>query len=394
MKKLICLVCAASMFLLSGCSGGSIYSNYRELEQLMVIQTMGFDKTSDGITLSVSTGNSGGGTSSSGGSDSSSSGGGTSKTSRMSIIADTISLAQEKLRDYSASEELFFAHTSYIAIGEDTARESIVPYIIYIGRSTALREDTPIFIIVGETANTLVLGAGGEDYDATNVLKSLERNIENRGDSQIFSSSDITAALNQRDACLVTAIECVKAKDVLEDAKDDELTALPAGYAVISHGKMIGSLDMTAARGISVLQNKLKSCYTNVDVEGEEISLLLEKCACEISPEISGDKVKSLDIKIELSSAIAEAVSEPQLQNINRALEDEVEKWVKSALDAELSYGCDFIGLGSTLEKKKPFKLSGLGESFSQSLDGLSYNINVKARVVRSFDIEITEASK
>ena len=42
--------------LLTGCSGGSIYSNYRELEQLMVIQTMGFDWAESGVRLSASSG--------------------------------------------------------------------------------------------------------------------------------------------------------------------------------------------------------------------------------------------------------------------------------------------------------------------------------------------------
>ena len=115
MKKLICFICAASLVLLSGCSGGSIYTNYREIEQLMVIQTMGFDKSPDGITLSVSTGNSDSGTSSG------------STTAHMSASAKTISLAEDRLRDYSASEELFFAHTSYIAIGEACARSSLTP---------------------------------------------------------------------------------------------------------------------------------------------------------------------------------------------------------------------------------------------------------------------------
>ena len=396
MKKLICLICAASLFLLSGCSGGSIYTNYREVEQLMVIQTIGFDKDSRGITLSVSTGNSGGGTSSSDSSGGSSSGGGSgnAKTSRMSVTADTVSLAQEKLRDYSASEELFFAHTSYITVGEDTAREGITPYLIYIGRSTSLREDTPLFIIVGETANKLILGAGGKDYDATNVLKSLERNLEQRGDCQVFSASDITADLNQRDACLITAVKCAKAKNVLDDAESDELTALPAGYAVIKSGKMVGTLDMDTARGVSILRNKLKSCYTDLDVDGEAVALLLENCSCEISPSLSGDKVKSLDVKVELSSAMAEAAGEPPLERINRALEAQAAEWVKSALDAELKYGCDFLGIGSILERQKPFKLAGLGESFSDCLRGLTYNINVKAELVRSFDIENTEGSE
>ena len=55
--------------LLTGCSGGSIYSNYRELEQLMVIQTLGFDRTPDGVRLSASSGSdsAGGGGGSKGG---------------------------------------------------------------------------------------------------------------------------------------------------------------------------------------------------------------------------------------------------------------------------------------------------------------------------------------
>lgn len=396
MKKFICLICAACLFLLSGCSGGSIYTNYREVEQLMVIQTMGFDKDKNGVTLSVSTGNSGGGTSSSDSSGGSSSGGGSgnAKTTRMAVTAGTINLAQEKLRDYSASEELFFAHTSYITIGEATAKDSITPYLSYIGRNTSLREDTPIFIIVGGTANELILGAGGKDYDATNVLKSLERNLEQRGDCQVFSASDITANLKQRNACLVTAVKCTAAKDVLEDAKKDELTALPAGYAVIKGSKMVGTLDMDAARGVSILQNKLKSCYTEIEAEGEPVALLLENCSCEISPVLAGDKLSSLDIKVELSSAMAEAEGEPKLEKLNSALENEAAKWIKAALDKEVEYGCDFLGMGSILERHKPFKLAGLGESFSDSLGKLSYNINVKAEVVRSFDIEDTEGSE
>lgn len=392
MKKLICVICAASLFLLSGCSGGSIYANYREIEQLMVIQTMGFDKAVSGITLSVSTGNSGGGTSSD--DSGSSSSGGNAKTSRMSVTADTVSLAQEKLRDYSASEELFFAHTSYITVGEDTARESIAPYIIYIGRNTALREETPVFIIVGGTSKELVLGAGGKDYDATNVLKSLERNLEHRGDCEILSASDITSALNQRSACLITAIKCSKAKNVLEDAESDELTALPAGYAVIKDDKMVGALDLNAARGVSILRNKLKSCYTELSVEEKSVALLIENCRCEIKPVLSGDKLKSLDINVEIQSAMAEADGEPSLEDVNSALKSEAKAWVKAALDAQLRYGCDFLGLGSILERQKPFKFAGLGESFADGLKQLSYNINVRAEVVRSFDIENTEGSE
>ena len=65
-KKITAAVLALSLIALSGCSGGSIYSNYREIEQLVVIQTMGIDKTDDGVCLSISSGSIGGGSSGSG----------------------------------------------------------------------------------------------------------------------------------------------------------------------------------------------------------------------------------------------------------------------------------------------------------------------------------------
>lgn len=56
MRKLIAILCALGVAVLSaGCSGGSIYSNYRDIAELMIVQTLGFDSMPDGgVTVSVS----------------------------------------------------------------------------------------------------------------------------------------------------------------------------------------------------------------------------------------------------------------------------------------------------------------------------------------------------
>ncbi len=47
MKKLVSLLLALAMMPgLAGC--GSVYSNYREMEQLLVLQTMGLDSAAEG----------------------------------------------------------------------------------------------------------------------------------------------------------------------------------------------------------------------------------------------------------------------------------------------------------------------------------------------------------
>ena len=92
-KKLTAAVLALSLLALSGCSGGSIYSNYREIEQLVVIQTMGFDAAGDGVGLSISSGNTGG----SGGSGKD--GSKPQTTLRMSAEAGSLTVARETIQD-------------------------------------------------------------------------------------------------------------------------------------------------------------------------------------------------------------------------------------------------------------------------------------------------------
>ena len=243
--------------LLTGCSGGSIYSNYRELEQLMVIQTMGFDWAESGVRLSASSGSdsAGGG----GGSESGAEQSGSAGVARLAAEAPSFSLAEEKMQDYSAREDLFFAHTAYIAIGGASAKESLKPFLDYIERSTDLRLDIPLFVVTNGTASELVLGAGGETYDATSVLRSLERNIILRGDGVIFSAAEVVSSLDENGCALITAIKSVKADKAVKEAKAAELTAIPDGFAVIKNGRAVGSVPVDCAKGVNVLQNKVGS---------------------------------------------------------------------------------------------------------------------------------------
>ena len=49
MKRLIsAALCLSLVFPASGCSGGSIYSNYRDIAELTVVRTLGFDLTPEG----------------------------------------------------------------------------------------------------------------------------------------------------------------------------------------------------------------------------------------------------------------------------------------------------------------------------------------------------------
>lgn len=384
LTRIIAVVCLAA--LLSGCSGGSVYSNYREIEQLMVIQTMGFDYAKSGVRLSASSGSDsaggGGGGNAKGGEQ-----GGSAQVARLSAEAESFSLAKERMQDYSAREDLYFAHTSYIAVGGESAKKSVMPFLDYIERSPELRLDIPLFVVTNGAASELVLGAGGESYDATSVLRSLERNLNLRGDGVIYNAAQIVTALDTNGCALISAVKAVKADESVKEAKQSELTAIPDGYTVIKNGKAVGSIPIEYARGVNILQNKVGPSSVELDTDGTRATVQLDKCSCDINPVFDGEHLAGLDIQITLTAALSETADSIETQKLSRALANTAKLWVTKVLGISQSLECDFLQLGSVLERKEPKRLAGMSSDLSESLPSIYYNVGVEAEVNRSFDV-------
>ncbi len=386
-KKLVSAVLALSLLALSGCSGGSIYSNFREIEQLVVVQTMGFDSTKDGVKLSISsgdTGSSGGGSSEGGGSS------GGKSTLRMSAEAASITSAQEKVQDYSPKEQLFFGHVDYIVLGRSALDGGVEPYFDFIERSSSLHLDIPVFAVSDSEASELLLNVGGKDTDATSALRSVERNLELRGDCYIFSAAEIAADMNTNGAALICCVRCADAKEADKEAEEGEKTALPDGYIIINEGKAAGHIPYEMAGGVNILKNKAGPI--SVVLDGATVQL--DKCGCTIKPVFGSGKLEGLDIKIKATAALEEVSKGTNTAELEALLSEKLKSWVSFVLDSAVSSGCDFLQLGSSLETKEPRSLRGMTKDFGGVLPYIYYNVVVEAKIERSFDLDLTEGGQ
>lgn len=383
-KTLTAAVLALSLLGLSGCSGGSIYSNYREIEQLVVIQTMGFDAAGEGVGLSVSSGNTGG----SGGSDE---GGAQPQTTlRMSAEAASLTAARETIQDYSPGEQLFFGHVNYIVLGRGALDAGVERYFDYLERDSAFRLDVPVFAVSDGDAAGLVLGTGSSDYDATNALRSIERNLELRGDCRIFSAAQIAADMDANGAALICAVRCADAGESDYEAGEGERTALPDGYIIIYEGRAAGHIPLDMARGVNILRNEAGP----MSVELDGCAVQLDKCRCDIKPVFGSGGLEGLDISVEAGAALTELAGAADTTELSAALTREIEGWVRCVIDSSVSAGCDFLQLGSGLELQEPRALRGMTESFAAVMPYIYYNISVQAEVSRSFDLDLPGGGK
>ena len=374
MKKFIAALCALSLMLTaSGCSGGSIYSNYRDIAELLVIQTLGFDLSDAGVRLSVSAeGSTGAGKDNEG------------KTPvRLSVDAQSMTEAQDALQHYSGGLRLFFGHTAYIVLGENVLNTDTAQFFDCIERDAAFRLCIPVFAASG-SASELVMGAGADEHDATRLMRAVTENLRLRGDAHIFTAAEIVSALDSNGAALICAVKAVPADTIDPDAAEGEMAIVPDGYTIINNNKAAGHIPMELARGVSLILNEAGSMPVVVG----NATLQIDRSSCELEP-VFGDGLEGVAINIHISASLAEARGDFDPGELTREFEAEARSWVEDVLELQKSSACDFLHLGSALEIRHPQRLRGASENFALIAPGLDFTVRVTADLDRSFHLDL-----
>ena len=333
MKKAMTLILAA-LLPLGGCSQtGSIYANFRAVEDLQLVQTFGFDWKDGEITVTVSSGEE------------------TDKlpSSLLSASAPDIPQAIEKLQDWSAREDLFFAHIRYVLVGEEAARHGLETLLDWFERGIQTRLDLPIFVVEGGTAKELISGSADKLYEITAVLLSLERDVERRGKSYPFTLRELASRMSRSGAGLCTSVRMAETGDNVPSAPDG-VTALETGFAVFKDWKLAAFSGREAAEGICILLNKAGS--GNVLLAGDKgfVTLEMGDVKSTFRPCADADGNLSLAAEIECSASVVS--SDPgdlPHKDLLPLLEEEFGRWIQQRTDAALELwqksGADFLEL-------------------------------------------------
>lgn len=326
MTRLTRMVAAVlSLLLFSGCSP---LLHAREVENLQLVQTVGFDGTVGNVTVSVS------------------SGAADADAFPVPLAAQgaSIQTAMEHLQDFSAREELFFAHIRYAAIGESAARGGIAPVLDYFERSTQTQLTVPLFVVRGGTARELAVSGG----DITAMLSSLESDTERQGSAHCFTVLEIAARLNRSGAALACAVSPAKPEGSVPDAGDNALLALETGYAVLRGDALCGFLDRGAALGADILLGfSPQASYVLSDGSGGTVTVQLRTAEAKLSP---GENGAALDIAVRVRAGVTESSgADPADAAMLALLENELSRAVKQqvtdAAEASRRLDADFLEL-------------------------------------------------
>lgn len=377
MKKTIALAMAALTLLLSGCGGSqSIYSNYRRTEHLQLVQALGADADENGVCLSVSCAKS-----------SQQSSGGIISRSGESMLR-----AMSSLQNYSADQQLYYAHAQYVISGEDYAKANFDSLLDFISRDTQLRLGLYLFVVKGATARELITGPGEDSYEVSKALASIKRDTEDEGLSHVFTCRETVRSLSESGAALVCAVRPANTEDKVFLLKPG-VTAVPDGYAIIKDGLLAGYIGTDISQAVNLLMDHMGSSGVRLpDGRGGSLSLEYESGSAKIKPRWAADgSLEAIEVKAKLGANLAEPdtdiinVTDTELMS---ALEDELgkdmEEKIKAVLKLSRELDADFLGIKSWLRQSDASKTDALGEDW---LKNAEFSVECKAKISYSREL-------
>lgn len=437
MKRYISiLIIISSLLSLGGCGG--IHTNYREIQQLMVVQTMGLDREEGSVRVSMAAAAEASG----------------SGPRRMSATGGTVSTAIRRAYELSYEEEIFFSHVNHILIGEAAAEEDMDSFLDYLYQSPELRIDIPLYIVREGTAEQAVMEVGDGSRGISEVMQAVREIFATASNSQVFTVADTIRSLDRYGSALICAIRCEPGSESFvpqtsgnsgsdggeggqgEKKQDDgenqqtqaaqeeentqaagnedtgggeeqgeaeaaaqegkPLMAGIAGYGVIRDGKLCKYLEPELSVAVGLMTGGVPISFIAVeDMDGRPCSLEVYEGSAQLNPVWAGPgELKGLELQVEVTASVMESGpsqssgTEEYINYLTGQLESAVSDQLNSLLQSSMQLKADFLGLAGKVERSSPENFRLMEQDFTEVLPSLELQISVSGRLSHTNDMK------
>ena len=373
MRTVKLLLCALCMLLTSGCV--SIYSNYRDVGELHLIQALGFDSSGEGVRLTIDSGRSG-----------------ESGSTVMSIGGASVTDAIGRMQMFSVHEDMNYAHAGYAVIGSALAEDDLELCLDFFLRSVQIRMDVGLMVLHGGEAGELITLSAGEGSSASEMLSSIDRVASREGTSHVFTYQETMRALVERGAALMCAIETEDTEGVVF-SDSGEKAAVARGYAVVVGTRVESWLLGEDARGVDLLLGLGGGGTTVVTAGALTATVGLRSEGCSIEPVWSPDgHLEAIEVKSRLNCSVPElpgggAIGPEMAAEIERAVEKKAEHWLRETLALTAKYGADCLGLDGYVRRAAPEEFAAVEDNWAGELAGAEMRVSVSAGIDRDYDM-------
>ena len=370
-KRIWLLLLALSLLSLGGCGGDLFFRDQREIDQLVLVQTLGVDRSGKLYRVSASAGEEG----------------------EVLLQSNTVTIrrAMEEMQEYTEQKYIFYGHTRHLLLGEIAARSSLRNCLSYVERDGEIRLDTNLFVVQGGTAEDVILQAEKAEGSVGDLLESLARDVEILGESHVYSCGEVAEALAEKGCALAAAVILTPSDQDLSGEMDTAIQG--CGYAVLLDSGLCRFLDQNLSRGVNLLTGETRGDVVEApDGTGDWFAARLTGSRADFEPMFSNGELTGLRIRIQVRCSLDEVhsllelSSEETIRTMEAGIAGLEQQRVEEVIRISQELGADFCGLGQNARMAASWRFDGMGTPWEEAFPTLPIDAEVTALLQRSYD--------
>ncbi len=352
-------------------------ANYKELNELAIVSSIGIDKTDDGTyKVSVQVMNSkknGSGTEAA------------SSQSQITVYTNEDKTIQGALRSVinESPKKLHLAHLKLVILSEEVARDGLEEPLDFFMRNTDVNYEIVLLIAKEGSSPFDIISTltPVEMNPSTNIFDSLEATFRYEGTAtQNTLYKTVDKIMKEYDSNLISSVELIGNKEEgksLENIEDSvsETKVIISNAAYFKDGKLMGYITKDETKVYNMISNDLKNAIIQTKIDDIDLAfqILESKAKTDVSMEDGSFKVK---LAVDITANLTEVKGKYNIKNEDdlKKLEDALEKEIKAMVVSYLNnlkeeYKVDISGFGDMFYKKYGNKFKEKSQNYLSKID-------------------------
>ncbi|WP_373229618.1 Ger(x)C family spore germination protein [Cohnella sp.] len=297
----------------------------------------------------------------------------------------------------NGSRRINLQHLRIFIIGEKLAREGVKEVFDFMERDHESRLTTRVYIARGSDAKdvlkTLTLI---DEIPANAILGKVKLSETTVGENYEVSLIDAVQGLFSKTAGLaVSGIKLIGNAEMGQKRSNMQYTEPQAqldvsGMAVIKKGKLVGWLKGDNARGVTWINNKLKSTIVDLECKRKgKINVETYQSATKIKADIRGRR-PIIHIMIRQTGKVGEAecpidlTKASEIRKLEQQWEEETKLEVEAAVKAVQRMKTDILGFGKAVERDQPKAWKKMEDSWEDIFPKCKTEVTVETSILRT----------
>lgn len=369
------LLAAAACAALAGCAPLDALPYAYEIEDTVLLRTLGVDvgtQSLDGVGVTASSGERPAVGDSPG-----------QAGVVLSAQADTVSAARTMMQSYG-KDELFFGDVEQVVVGEGLAQRGLDDLLALMARDPELRLEARLWVVRGGSASDVLFG-GEESGGVDDRLDAMESNADQGAATLPRTAREALVDLARSGTTFLPALAQGPSRP--GDGAEGDTTVSTAGYALFRDGALCGWAAGEEAHGIHLLLGRadggLLECAAP---DGARVALLLTGVRTGYTPIFRGGALAGLEVKCKVEARLAEVRGGDALSREELAwLEAETARLCRTRMETALSHSraleADYLNLRQRAALSAPWRKDELEQDWEEDFPGLAFTVNVQVKV-------------